>query len=329
MSRLIIMAATLVAVVPSAWAFDCAKARSAAEKTICSDTAAKAADDEMAAAYAAVMAKLPADQQKELKASQKAWLGQRDGYCADDKNTPACFLEKTNERTRYLTGTPTSGPGATGPLMPFLFSQAAKKGMCEIEIQLHKFVTEDSAGAKAFNAAMSKRIADITAPVDDVSENCSYSSASAITYASPDLIAVNLSESSYDGGAHGMFGQTQMVFNMSTGKTPVIAEIFDAKAQKALSAACSDDIKAEKKRRYSEFDDSTEMMAGLDAEMAGYAEAIAEAVGSIENWIIYEDRAEVYFGPYVLGSYVEGDYTCKLPADLLKKNAGKSGWIIP
>jgi uncharacterized protein len=92
--------------------FDCSKARTVPERTICSDPKLSAADDEMAALYNAALAAnthlLLTPQ--ELKADQVAWLTLFQMRC---KNA-ACLATSYRDRIRTLQniGKHSAGAGA-------------------------------------------------------------------------------------------------------------------------------------------------------------------------------------------------------------------------
>jgi uncharacterized protein YecT (DUF1311 family) len=336
MTRLMIAIATAAVLSPAAFAFDCAKAKTDAEKTICSDPAAKTADDAMAAAYSAVMAKLPADQQKALKANQKFWLGQRDGICSGDQNTPACFVEQATRRTDYLNGDAESGPGTGHALMPWFMERAQSAKKCAANAALQKFGNDATPGELGFNHAVEALLASVeqdngtreSSP--DYQYDCDYSLVAELTYAAPDLIAANVAMFAYGGGAHGNYTQFPIVIDLKTGLAPDTEGLFSDAALKTLTETCSQDIRSKKMERYLEGGMSkTEAEQMLADTTADYADAVSEGVSNFSAWIIYADRAEVYFPPYAVGPYVEGDYTCTLPNALLKKNASSKGWIIP
>ncbi|MDP4822404.1 MAG: lysozyme inhibitor LprI family protein, partial [Aestuariivirgaceae bacterium] len=65
-----------------AQAFDCAKAATQVERTICANPELKVADDAMGAAYKALKARLAGDEAAELLQSQRVWLASRNDCAA-------------------------------------------------------------------------------------------------------------------------------------------------------------------------------------------------------------------------------------------------------
>jgi len=327
---------------PTASAFDCAKATSDTEKAICADPGVKAADDAMSAAYAALLPTLQKDQQAMLKASQRAWLKLREQNCGWQEKAgekTACLLEITEKRIAYLSGTPSSGPGYgdSARLTPFLFAREFGKGHCTADVSLYRFAGPAAdPGEKAFNSWVNGQTAGMEKDFGAYTEgdlpdgmSCEYSASAAVSYASPDLIAMNVGVYMFGGGAHGNYYTAAVTLDRKAGKVLAFADVFDAAAAKTLAAACTGGIRAEKAERLEGAGDAAEIEKMVADDMTNYGEAIGQGVGDFANWLVYEDRAEVYFPPYALGSYAEGDYTCPISKAVLQKAAGAKGWIVP
>ncbi|MGY4723928.1 lysozyme inhibitor LprI family protein [Burkholderia pyrrocinia] len=91
---------TLLPIAAHAAGFDCAKAASPTEKTICADTALSKLDGDLAAAWKKALAK--GGDTAALKAAQLKWLKQRD-QCGNDA---PCLGDRYRERLASLNGTP-------------------------------------------------------------------------------------------------------------------------------------------------------------------------------------------------------------------------------
>ncbi len=334
--------AAAVALAPAAAAFDCAKASTDTEKAICADPAVKAADDEMAAAYAALLPSLKGDQPAMLKANQRAWLKTREQNCSWQETAAeksACLLDFTKSRTAYLTGAPATGPGYgdSTPLTPFILSREFGKGHCSADVSVYRFAgTASAPGEKTLNNWVNDQTESLESQFGsytggDLPEgmSCEYSAAANLTYASPDLIAMNVSVYMFGGGAHGNSSAMSITLDRKSGKALTFADIFTPAAGKALTAKCAEGIKAQKLSRFAESGTEAEVKKLVADDMVNYADAIAQGVGDLTNWLVYDDRAEVYFAPYALGSYAEGEYQCTLPKADLEKAAGSKGWIVP
>src|SRR6476469_9235483 len=104
----------LACAVDPAAAFDCTKAQSPVEKTICTDIKLKTADDAMTAAYLGLRDSLAGADRKALGVSQSKWVkGREDGCGAQEgADLTSCVLSETDERRRLLSAEPESGPGS-------------------------------------------------------------------------------------------------------------------------------------------------------------------------------------------------------------------------
>jgi uncharacterized protein YecT (DUF1311 family) len=87
--------------------FNCAKARTPQEKAICASPNLSAADDQMAAAYKALVHALPPSFQDEIRADQRVWIRRLAIVCP--ANNPeqhqyleTCILARENARTDSL-----------------------------------------------------------------------------------------------------------------------------------------------------------------------------------------------------------------------------------
>ena len=334
--------AAAILLAPSAAAFDCAKASTDTEKAICADPAVKAADDAMTAAYQTLLKTLEGDQPGMLKASQVAWLKQREMMCGLQEQAAeksACLLEQTTRRTAYLSATPESGPGFgdSPALAPWLFAHPFGKNKCSADVSLFRFPgAANDPGEQALNGWVHELSTSLESDYGSYADGdlpdgmeCEYAASAALTYVSPAIIAMNVSVYMFGGGAHGNSSATSLTLDRKTGKALAFADVFDANAAKALTATCTAGIKDAKYARFAESGTKEEVEQLVAADMESYAEAIGTGVADFGNWLIYEDRAEVYFPPYALGSYAEGDYSCTLPKTELAAAAGGKGWIVP
>lgn len=323
--------------------FDCAKASTKSEKAICADEALKAADAEMTATYDALMKRLTGDQPAMLRASQINWLKFREDSCGWNEDQAAlttCVMSVTKARTALFRGDVESGPGLSQPMTPWFFAQKQTKTACSADVSVYKFGANANTQAKkdfdarvdAFAAAMAKDYGTREA-TPDYEYDCYYSGFASINYASDDLVSVTMASEMYTGGAHGMNTATALNVDLKGDRILTFDDVFPASARKTLVDACTAEIRKEKVARFSDSgmdpDSLKEMLAGLDAEMKNYVEAINSAVGDFDRWFIHADRAEIYFPPYDVGSYAEGPYTCPLPKSMLALAAGVKGWIVP
>ena len=149
--------------------FDCAKASNDVERTVCKDPGLAKADREMAAAYAALAAKLSGAAKENLEKEQVRWLGDRNRGCAADTDgIIPCLKRRYAARTTNLLA---SGEG----IYPFISEQSLSKNAklgkitYSYDISYPKFegTSADFAAVNArFANAVKKAVVDATPQAD-------------------------------------------------------------------------------------------------------------------------------------------------------------------
>lgn len=107
--------------------FDCMKARSATETTICSNPELGALDCRLAAAYGELRQVLGAKAFERVKSAQTAWLRERDSCGARNERIDAKYRERTSVLVELLSVRRTSRAGDT-PAAPTAGSPASPGG---------------------------------------------------------------------------------------------------------------------------------------------------------------------------------------------------------
>jgi uncharacterized protein len=102
----------------SGQSFDCAKATSAVEKMICSDTELKALDTRMAQLYAQALKVVPAAEEPGLRSEQRDWITTRDACATASEPRRNCVSYAYTQRNSRLDGlrTSTAAAASEGPL---------------------------------------------------------------------------------------------------------------------------------------------------------------------------------------------------------------------
>ena len=90
------------AAVTHAASFDCAKASTLVEKTICSDTKLSELDSRLMQSYKKALATIP--DASGLKAAQRAWLTGVRNKCADAECLSRAYTDRLNALTTYTKG---------------------------------------------------------------------------------------------------------------------------------------------------------------------------------------------------------------------------------
>ena len=152
-----------------AFAFDCANARTASEKAICADPAARDADAQMAQAFGQLVAGASPAERAAATQSQVKWLEERDKACADLKRPElaACLKRESDARRIYLVGQPENGPGYSGRIAASARYEKGGKGRAEIDLRLLKVVDPKTPADRAFNASVDKLVGRLDPPGKD------------------------------------------------------------------------------------------------------------------------------------------------------------------
>ncbi|MBL8908444.1 MAG: DUF1311 domain-containing protein [Rhizobiales bacterium] len=305
----------------SAVAFDCAKASSRTERAICAEPTLKAADDAMGEAYAALRHSLQGSEVGMLQLAQKRWLKLRDDRCASEsgKELTSCLFKLTTERRLLLEGAPESGPGAGARIVPVFIQQEGDAKQYDVDYTLLRFAEATSPGQELFN----RRLGEIgkKAPLgphnEEVLEGMQLSAiaSASLSYASPKVVSSAISIWSFDGGAHGNGGLTNVNVDLAGGRMITFDSLFDAADKEPLVVSCRQQIK----------DQKIEKMGGEDFKPdddPNYQDStIEEHVGDLSRWTFTAEDAVVTFDAYAIGSYAEGSYTCTYAIGLLRSLA--------
>ncbi|RJF87966.1 DUF1311 domain-containing protein [Oleomonas cavernae] len=323
MIRLSLLATViLLGTVPAANAFDCAKATTAIERTICANPAVKAADDAMGEAYAALRSRQDEAQRAALKGDQVDWLKRRENLClnygdkAPPPADPACLRRETERRTRLLSGTPEyAGPGA--PSFAPVFYRKVDEGR-QIEISL-VWPQVDGPGMGPLNGLVARATSGGEVNRDAVEGPYGNTMGYRIGYASDRLISIAFDGYEFTGGAHGMGYASAVNYLPQAGRALQLDDVLDARGKAALIPLCRASIAAEKRARA-----VPEEL--IDSSMSD--EALADSINSISAWSFGQDGAQIHYDAYALGSYAEGAYDCAVSwADL--KGIVKWGAPLP
>jgi len=293
---------------------DCARAKSAAERAICTTPELAAADAAMAKAYSELRADLPLDQKSALLDDQRRWIGTRDALCSDQKEGQLikCLLKETGQRRQLLAG---EGPnGAVGaPRLEPAFFHEARNGRYEINVVYPRIAKPGSAAEKAFNNRVHTLVLG-KAPLGEVRESenvpgspmvSSYDATYDVTYLGRNLAAVVFSISTYGAGAaHPVSGRESLVFDFAHGRQLQLADIVESPKQAvaAISQRCKEQLEAQAAK------DDWQLFDNAD---------FAATVGEMRYWAPDETGVDILFDPYSVAAYAFGQHQCRLSwADL-------------
>ena len=291
--------------------FDCAKASTPVERTICKSPELAKADRDVSAAYTALAAKLNGAAKDHLVKDQQRWAGNRNRACTGE-DAAACLKSRYENRFALLK---IFGAGA----YPFISEQAivragkVKATRYRIDASYPQFdgpaVNFTALNAKFANAA--KEAAGESVPAadigDDIDQTWSYEQSFGLHRPGPSSISVEVSLYSFTGGAHGNGSTYAVLVDLRTGRELKPESAFAAGGEwlRTVTAIVAADLKKQFVERPG-FDDAL--------EPAKLAELMAEP----GRYLFKADGLEIIFNQYDVGPYSAGTYQVAIPYSRLR-----------
>ncbi len=308
-SRSALVFSALLAFATPASAFDCTKASTPVEKTICGDATAKEANDRMESAYFTLRDQLKGTgSEKTLQDGQRAWLKYRDDRCGP---VAQCLGDESGLRAEALGSTP---PG----MVAFFNRQPGKPGSYEIKLSGHRFADMSLAGASAFNDAVDAALAPAPFNDTDVEAGRTYEFETTVNVA---RLGNNLASAvaytyTYSGGAHPNSSSQAINIDRRTGGIAEPLTLF-GEGISQLKENCIRQILEAKQEFYGNPDDP-KARAQLEK---GYPGVVAEHITASDRWHFGPEVGIVTFDSYSIGSYAEGPFECQFGYDMLREFA--------
>ncbi|MBD3729738.1 MAG: DUF3298 and DUF4163 domain-containing protein [Sphingomonadales bacterium] len=124
----------------------------------------------------------------------------------------------------------------------------------------------------------------------------------------PRFLSLSSNWSTYEGGAHGMYGSRALIWDRQTGKQVAAQDFFTSPAalERAIAKPYCDALNAERKKRRGDFQ--------MDLQEFNSCVALADTtvlLGSSNGKTF--DRIGLLVDPYVAGPYAEGSFEFTLP----------------
>ena len=301
--------------------FDCAKASSVVERTICADPGLAQSDREMAAAYGALWGRLSGTARDHLSRDQLRWLANRtkacNGVAAD---VALCVRQRYAARIAMLRV-------ASEEPYPFVSEQAlvrsGKVGTTRYEIdasypQFDGATADFSAVNKAFATAAENGARDAVPPEDlgpDGTERIwTYFQSFQIFRPGPHVLSVATSVYVFTGGAHGSSGVTATLVDLRTGRRVPPAGVFTAGSD--WKRVVTDFARADLKRQF--------------VERPGFVESLEPAafdklMDDSGHYLFKAGALELIFNQYEVGPYAAGSYKVEIPYSRLSGLIRKDG----
>ena len=302
--------------------FDCAKAKSAGEETICRDAALSEADRKLDAAYRRLKSTMTAASFATVQKSQREWLAYVAKSChadgpmpedAGDRSTlQGCLTDNYVDRADRLEAAKVARAGMLA-LEPRMRTLTRARPDTE-ESDIYPWMT-GGREAEVFNAYVAKALKLDQRRMDDkdlfpfgdevadmkLSAHRTYS----VQRLDAHVASLQIQTFDYTGGAHEVIGESSLNWDLRRGGAFTLKDVFDdAKPwRKFATDFCLRDLR--------------EQSAGeeaLDPERS----AVESVVGDEANWLWGTDAATVHFTVYTVASFAGGEFDVEIPYAELK-----------
>jgi len=302
--------------------FDCARARSAGEQTICRDAALSEADRKLDAAYRRLKSTMTAASFATVQKSQRDWLAYVAKSCradgpmpedAGDRNTlQGCLEDNYVDRAGRLEAAKVVKAGALA-LEPRMRTFTRARPDTE-ESDIYPWMS-GGREADAFNAYVAKALKLDQRRMDDkdlfpfgdevadmkLSAHRTYS----VQRFDARVASLQIQTFDYTGGAHEVIGESSLNWDVKHGSAFALKDVFDdAKPWRKFAIEfCMRDLR--------------EQSAGQEA-LDPERSAVESVVGDEANWLWGTDAATVHFTVYTVASFAGGEFDVEIPYAELK-----------
>lgn len=300
--------------------FDCARASTAVEKTICRDAGLAAADRAMAEAYKQLFDKLAGQAREQLQQDQARWLAARNQVCTDGgTRIDICLKNRIENRTSNLRAL------AVGAY-PFISQQTiikvgkVKAASFHIDASYPQFdgKSADFTTANRYFADRARvGLADAVPNADEFAErpqSWGYDQSYLLFRPGPGAVAVATTYYRFTGGAHGYGATEGALVDLQSGKLLGPADLFAPDGR--WLASLRDWVAADLKKQFVE-------RPGFDDALA--PENLDRMLRETERYIWRADSLVIVFNQYDVAAYVMGPYVVHLSyaqlAPLLRPDA--------
>jgi uncharacterized protein len=301
--------------------FDCTKARSAGEQTICRDAALSEADRKLDAAYRRLKSTMTGASFATVRTSQRDWLAYVAKSCRADGPMPedagdrnalqGCLDDNYADRAARLDAAKVVKAGALA-LEPRMRTFARARPDTE-ESDIYPWMTGGH-GADAFNAYVAQVLKldqhrmddkDLFPFGDDVADmKLSAHRTYSVRRFDARVASLQVQTFDYTGGAHEVIGESSLNWDAKRARAFSLKDVFDEGKpwRKFATDFCMRDLR--------------EQSAGEEA-LDPDRSAVESVVGDEANWLWGTDSATVHFTVYTVASFAGGEFDVEIPyADL-------------
>lgn len=296
-----------------AWAvdgpsFDCAKATTEVEKTVCASPDLAQADQALAEAYRAVLARAPEDAKALLRADQRAWIAHVGKTCQARWAPPSgfsgyakdCVESAYRVQTEFYTGSAlTLLPGSGGVLLGRQVYRSAPVAAEDIVEHAPKIRVESYRYPQFLGPAL--RLLASDKPPEPDPDSFETSSDFKVVVTGDRLLSLERIIYTYQGGAHGTYSSSFETVDLAAARLLTMADIFRPNTPwRAVLARETDTLlRATAKAEEWPYEPLT---------VAEQTKAVAEPA----RWALTKTFG-VYFGIYEVGPYAAGAHVASVP----------------
>lgn len=325
--RACISAISLFCSAAPASAIDCALAQTRADKAICADTEARAADELLGFEYNRLREEFTAKERSALKQSQTDWIQWRNNSCEEQRETAPfikCLIEATRQRETYLAGRATSGSG--GHLVvgrPFFMRVPAAKDQARLTIEAFQFRlgAKWMADANRFidehiqRAIRDSKLNDIDASLMEGADFFVDLSVQ-LNYLSVDVASIRVAYENYIGQAHPFRYSVNRAFDVNSGRILDFNDLFDEAGAKEILQLCASQVKQQKDERDAMMGKKSSVTNSLSDDER---EELSDRTRELANWSFTIPSAIIDYGDYAFGGFGQCECQCELQYSILNR----------
>lgn len=301
--------------------FDCAKAKTAGELTICRDADLSAADRRLDAAFRRLKSTETPASFATVQAAQRAWLAYVTKSCRAGRAMPEdtgeqnaireCLADNYGDRADRLEGVEVfkSGALAIEPRMRIVLREKPETE----ESDIYPWMI-GSASADAFNRYIAKALAldrhrmddkDLFPFGDEVADMKLHARRTySLARLDANVASLQIATFDYTGGAHEAISESSLNWDIARMKPFGLDDVF-AKGSAWRTFATDFCLKA--------LHEDFEQQGAADPDR----ESVASVVGNGDNWLWGADAATVHFTVYTIASFSGGESDVRIPYNAL------------
>jgi uncharacterized protein len=298
--------------VPARPSFDCSKAQTAVEKTICKSPKLSEKDARLSIAYKAAFDRLSSEGQADLRAGQRQWLRSVQAKCIDIKSqtdTESCLSTAYDERQKQLTKAVVASGGVTFREVDRFALRAPTQAdlkddpdatAATVDISYPQIERPATEGQRGFNRKMTELVRDFQ---KDQDAGTDYGFGYLSLTASQRMISISIDEYFYPhGAAHGQPSSTILHWLLKENRPLKTSDVFDERKpwRAFLNRFCFNVLS--KQEGY--FVDTIDKLGDMPSDPG--------------RWFFTDKGLSINFNPYEVASYADGEPEVVVPWSALK-----------